>query len=55
MRNCKYTMDTIPDPVVGGGFYIFPVLQSFGGNATRGEPGSDCHHRSLDSPNSSST
>ncbi len=34
MRNYKYTMDTIPDPVVGGGFYIFPVLQYFGGKST---------------------
>jgi len=27
----KYTPDTIPDPVVGKGYYIFPVLQYFDG------------------------
>lgn len=34
MRHYKYTPETIPDPVVGQGFYIFPVLQYSGGNAT---------------------
>jgi branched-chain amino acid transport system substrate-binding protein len=28
----KYTPETIPDPVVGLGNYIFPVIQYFGGN-----------------------
>ncbi len=27
----KYTPDTIPDPVVGLGYYIFPVIQYFDG------------------------
>jgi len=31
MSEYKYTADTIPDPVVGKGEYIFPVLQYFGG------------------------
>ncbi len=31
MKEYKYTADTIPDPVVGKGEYIFPVLQYFGG------------------------
>jgi branched-chain amino acid transport system substrate-binding protein len=31
MNEYKYTADTIPDPVVGKGEYIFPVLQYFGG------------------------
>ncbi len=31
MQEYKYTADTIPDPVVGKGYYTFPVLQYFGG------------------------
>ena len=31
MNEYKYTPDTIPDPVVGKGYYIFPVLQYFDG------------------------
>ncbi|MBC7243446.1 MAG: ABC transporter substrate-binding protein [Anaerolineae bacterium] len=31
MREYKYTPETIPDPVVGQGYYIFPVLQYFDG------------------------
>jgi branched-chain amino acid transport system substrate-binding protein len=27
----KYTPESIPDPVVGVGYYIFPVIQYFGG------------------------
>jgi branched-chain amino acid transport system substrate-binding protein len=34
MSEYKYTEDTIPDPVVGKGYYIFPVLQYHGGEAT---------------------
>ena len=33
MNEYKYTKDTIPDPVVGAGEYIFPVLQYFGGES----------------------
>ncbi len=32
MSEYKYTAETIPDPVVGKGAYIFPVLQYSGGN-----------------------
>jgi branched-chain amino acid transport system substrate-binding protein len=31
MNEYKYTPDTVPDPVVGKGYYIFPVLQYFDG------------------------
>ncbi|RLC77868.1 MAG: branched-chain amino acid ABC transporter substrate-binding protein [Chloroflexi bacterium] len=31
MEEYKYTPETIPDPVVGKGYYIFPVLQYFDG------------------------
>ena len=31
MDDYKYRPDTIPDPVVGKGYYIFPVLQYFDG------------------------
>jgi branched-chain amino acid transport system substrate-binding protein len=31
MSEYKYTPETIPDPVVGKGYYIFPVLQYFDG------------------------
>lgn len=31
MESYKYTMDTRPDPVVGKGYYTFPVLQYFDG------------------------
>jgi len=31
MNEYKYTAETIPDPVVGKGYYIFPVLQYFDG------------------------
>jgi branched-chain amino acid transport system substrate-binding protein len=31
MGNYEYRADTIPDPVVGQGYYIFPVLQYFDG------------------------
>jgi branched-chain amino acid transport system substrate-binding protein len=31
MKEYKYTPETIPDPVVGQGYYIFPVLQYFDG------------------------
>jgi branched-chain amino acid transport system substrate-binding protein len=34
MSNYDFSMDTIPDPVVGGGHYIFPALQYMGGEAT---------------------
>ena len=34
MSNYDYSPDSIPDPVVGGGHYIFPALQYMGGNAT---------------------
>jgi len=33
MSEYKYTADAIPDPVVGKGFYIFPVLQYHDGNS----------------------
>ncbi len=29
----KYMPDTIPDPVVGAGYYMFPVLQYFDGES----------------------
>ena len=31
MSEYKYTPETTPDPIVGKGYYIFPVLQYFGG------------------------
>jgi branched-chain amino acid transport system substrate-binding protein len=31
MNQYQYTPETIPDPVVGKGYYIFPVLQYFDG------------------------
>ncbi len=31
MSEYKYTAETTPDPIVGKGYYIFPVLQYFGG------------------------
>ena len=31
MSEYKYTPETIPDPIVGKGYYIFPVLQYFDG------------------------
>jgi len=31
MSEYKYTPETVPDPVVGPGYYIFPVLQYFDG------------------------
>jgi branched-chain amino acid transport system substrate-binding protein len=31
MNEYRYTPETVPDPVVGKGFYIFPVLQYFDG------------------------
>jgi len=31
MKEYKDTPETIPDPVVGQGYYIFPVLQYFDG------------------------
>jgi hypothetical protein len=31
MNEYKTTMDDVPDPVVGKGYYIFPVLQYFDG------------------------
>ena len=31
MEEYKYTPETVPDPVVGPGYYIFPVLQYFDG------------------------
>jgi branched-chain amino acid transport system substrate-binding protein len=31
MRQYKFTPKTIPDPVIGKGYYIFPVVQYFGG------------------------
>jgi branched-chain amino acid transport system substrate-binding protein len=34
MSNYDFSMDTIPDPVVGKGHYIFPALQYKGGEAT---------------------
>ena len=34
MPNYDYSADSIPDPVVGGGHYIFPALQYMGGKAT---------------------
>ena len=33
MGEYKYTAETIPDPVVGKGYYIFPVLQYFDGES----------------------
>ncbi|MEK7312055.1 MAG: ABC transporter substrate-binding protein [Chloroflexota bacterium] len=33
MSEYKYSEDTIPDPVVGKGYYIFPVLQYHGGES----------------------
>ena len=33
MPEYKYTSETIPDPVVGKGYYMFPVLQYFDGEA----------------------
>ena len=34
MSNYDFAGDTIPDPVVGKGHYIFPALQYMDGNAT---------------------
>jgi hypothetical protein len=34
MSNYDFAADSIPDPVVGGGHYIFPALQYKGGEAT---------------------
>jgi branched-chain amino acid transport system substrate-binding protein len=31
MQEYKYTPETLPDPVVGEGYYMFPVRQYFGG------------------------
>jgi branched-chain amino acid transport system substrate-binding protein len=31
MNECKYTPETLPDPVVGEGYYISPVRQYFDG------------------------
>ncbi|MBN1657183.1 MAG: ABC transporter substrate-binding protein [Anaerolineae bacterium] len=31
MSEYKYTPETVPDPIVGKGYYIFPVLQYFDG------------------------
>ena len=31
MEEYKFTPETMPDPVVGKGYYIFPVIQYFGG------------------------
>ena len=31
MHEYKFTQDTIPDPVIGKGEYIFPVIQYSGG------------------------
>jgi branched-chain amino acid transport system substrate-binding protein len=31
MEEYKYTPESVPDPVVGQGYYIFPVLQYFDG------------------------
>jgi branched-chain amino acid transport system substrate-binding protein len=31
MQEYKYTPETLPDPVVGAGYYMFPVRQYFGG------------------------
>jgi len=31
MQEYKYTEETIPDPVVGNGYYMFPILQYFDG------------------------
>jgi branched-chain amino acid transport system substrate-binding protein len=33
MEEYKYTGDTIPDPVVGEGYYVFPVVQYFDGES----------------------
>lgn len=33
MPEYKYTMDTVPDPIVGPGYYMFPVEQYFGGES----------------------
>ncbi|MBM2849942.1 MAG: ABC-type branched-chain amino acid transport system, periplasmic component [Anaerolineales bacterium] len=33
MSEYKYTADAIPDPVVGKGYYVFPVLQYHDGNS----------------------
>jgi branched-chain amino acid transport system substrate-binding protein len=34
MDEYKYTAETVPDPVVGDGYFIFPVLQYFDGEPT---------------------
>lgn len=39
MSEYKFTQDSIPDPVVGNGFYVFPVLQYHGGDAAVIWPG----------------
>ena len=33
MQNYEYAMDTIPDPIVGEGYYTFPVVQYVDGEA----------------------
>jgi branched-chain amino acid transport system substrate-binding protein len=33
MEEYKYTPESIPDPVVGAGFYIFPIVQYIDGEA----------------------
>jgi branched-chain amino acid transport system substrate-binding protein len=39
IKDYKYTAETYPDPVVGKGYYIYPVVQYFGGKATVVWPG----------------
>jgi branched-chain amino acid transport system substrate-binding protein len=34
MSNYDYALDTIPDPIIGKGHYIFPALQYMGGEPT---------------------
>jgi branched-chain amino acid transport system substrate-binding protein len=34
MSNYEFSEETLPDPIVGKGYYIFPVLQYFGGEPT---------------------
>lgn len=35
MNEYKYSAETVPDPIVGEGYYMFPVRQYFNGAGKR--------------------
>ena len=39
MKDFRFTEESFPDPVVGQDYYIFPVIQYFGGEGTLIWPG----------------